>query len=451
MSSSWIESQFKRTVADKTAAMTSSSARTLFDVDFCALDQSVLAENEDMFGVALLPQLRAPGDGKCFRVFSIRIAKLLAHKSKSSLSKSVRKNLGLKRSRDLVHSICALYDNCLPELGVSNIYDSICDHKALTIFVVEVSTVAACEVENENTFLKGTAATDDEDEETKSSVYGESDCLEEAEKTVPDAASVFKELFTDQSDDDEEDEDEEEEDDDGEDNTQGVQSFISNIKEKTDSNSLAFLKSLVACCTIRKVSTFSLSNRIETIVDLELLCVRKKYRRQRIGRYLIDLIKNRYCVGLYDAIVTSSDFDAIKFYESVDFSLDPILNSKYGSVGDVWTNTTRMCYLPPYLSASSPTTDVFTEMSYFTEIEAMEKDFADWQKNVFNLYQSQVQLFMKLKKDVVKTKATLLVKDKMIEELKLENDLLKRKMKFLELKEKLLIENDDQSTSVNET
>ena len=39
-------------------------------------------------------------------------------------------------------------------------------------------------------------------------------------------------------------------------------------------------------------------------------------------------------VGPYDAIVTYADPDAVKFFESQDFTDDAILNSKYRYVND---------------------------------------------------------------------------------------------------------------------
>ena len=79
------------------------------------------------------------------------------------------------------------------------------------------------------------------------------------------------------------------------------------------------------------------------------MCIRKMYRGFNIGKYLLNsLIKNPNYVGIYDAIVTSSDVYATKFYEKYGFNFDHILNSKYANIGDIWTNTTKMCYLPTY-------------------------------------------------------------------------------------------------------
>ena len=76
---------------------------------------------------------------------------------------------------------------------------------------------------------------------------------------------------------------------------------------------------------------------------------------------------NQNYIGDYDAIITASDQDAISFYRKFGFAEDPILLAKYKysclkypfydvhshrllsrDIGDAWTNTTKMCYLPAY-------------------------------------------------------------------------------------------------------
>ena len=77
------------------------------------------------------------------------------------------------------------------------------------------------------------------------------------------------------------------------------------------------------------------------------MSVRSKYRGSGIGKYLLNLAQNKTIVGAYDAVVTCADSDAVAFYEKHSFSVDAILNSRYAEIGDIWTNTTKMCYLPP--------------------------------------------------------------------------------------------------------
>ncbi len=97
-------------------------------------------------------------------------------------------------------------------------------------------------------------------------------------------------------------------------------------------------------------------------------------------------------------------------------------------LGDIWTNTTKMCYVPPYcqpaeknqarlreafsLFAQSPPLQRVEqearqegpaargEPSFdsvcVAELTAMENDFKRWQKLMFSAYQSQAQLFFKV-------------------------------------------------------
>lgn len=165
------------------------------------------------------------------------------------------------------------------------------------------------------------------------------------------------------------------------------------------------------------------------MIDLQLMSVRRKYRGLNIGKYLINLVQNKNYVGTFDAIVTSSDLDAIKFYEKYGFNIDPILNSKYKFIGDIWTNTTKMCYIPSYCQLLDKhqiklkeAFSLFTQKTLVrpieqldeaqteqenepnesfdnlcvTELTNMENDFKRWQKLMFSAYQSQAQIFFKV-------------------------------------------------------
>jgi hypothetical protein len=201
------------------------------------------------------------------------------------------------------------------------------------------------------------------------------------------------------------------------------------------------------------------------------MSVRPKYRGLNIGKYLINLIQNKNYVGNFDAIVTSSDLDAIKFYEKYGFNIDPILNSKYKFIGDIWTNTTKMCYIPPYCQLidrhqmklreafgssnneliipieSSDTkskvaseTDPASSHEFFNyenicvqELTNMENDFKRWQKLMFSAYQSQAQIFFKLKQEITNLKIKLSAKESIIDDLKIQNNLLAKKNNLLKM------------------
>ena len=420
----------------------SSSRNTLFDQDFTIVDTSKNFKCINNVKHKLFNR-DIPLD-----VCSLKLNKLLAESTtttkNSSSSRKLRKQVRTKfrtfrRARDIVHSICALYDNSLPDLGISAIYECICDPKSLTIFLYDASS----STDNDNHAVS-----------SGSSVYGDEDDLENVEKSVEQPKSIFHALFSSTDEDDEEDEEEEDEEDEDDDEeelknySKGVGSFIKTSSESESCVMRRNVKRFVACCTLKRVSTV-VNSEIETVLDLELLCVQKRYRGLGLGDFLIKLIKNCQLVGNYDAIVTSSDFDAVSFYEKYSFSKDLILNSKYASIGDSWTNTTRMCYVPPYCklilndtnekSGGGGTTNresynMSNYYDYIVQLEDIERDYKRWQKAAINSYQYHTQVFMKLKNDVISLTAKLINRNDSIEELKLENEILKRKLKFYELK-----------------
>ncbi len=188
---------------------------------------------------------------------------------------------------------------------------------------------------------KDDTATDDQDQvslnenDDSSSVYDSSDCLEKIEELYKQPDSIFSKLFSDDEDDETDDVDQEtddnEEDEESDENnfTNGLKSFLDSNKESKNSGKSWLLQNLIGCATLQRCSTFQLPGQDEWIIDLQLMSVRAKYRGLNIGKYLLNLIQNRDYVGNFDAIVTSSDLDAIKFYEKYGFNVDPILNSKY--------------------------------------------------------------------------------------------------------------------------
>jgi ribosomal protein S18 acetylase RimI-like enzyme len=456
--------------------MSSNSGKNLFSFDFVCIGENEFTKRKKRDE----KQMESHSESETIKVkvYAIKLHKLIDAKNKK-LREDVKKTFNTKRARDLIHSVCALYDKCLPDIGVQSIYDCICSFKALTLLVVKSD---ACIDKNKES---------DEIQDTES-VYESDDCLDTLEDELPEQLSVFDPIFGEE----EEDEDDSStESDQEEDFTVGLKSFIEKNKasksqfqsQESESRNQIF-KSLVACATLQKVNTFQLANQDEWIVDLELLSVNKKHRGFNIGKYLIYLIQHRDYVGAYDAIVTASDLDAIEFYEKYGFSLDPILNSKYSNIGDIWTNTTKMCYIPPYSSTNeinkkspafkltslneyssrsveskecldmpsltnlslqtenqsipkSTTTDdvdLFgleedSSASFLHELTNMEKDYKHWQKSMFNSYQSQAKLFIKFKQEILNLRAKLVAREGLIDELRVQNQLLAQKNKFLQL------------------
>lgn len=157
------------------------------------------------------------------RVYSVRLARLLSHNNNEAsrvLKSRVRQEFGVARSRDLIHTVCALYDTCLPDIGAQSVYDCVTAPRSHTILIVR----GCCDDENCATSTAATAESSEYDSDDRlSTVLGDDDDDDQNDKSHP-----FKDLFSDdddESDNDDDDEDSDEDETEG-DNTTGVRSFL---------------------------------------------------------------------------------------------------------------------------------------------------------------------------------------------------------------------------------
>lgn len=378
------------------------------------------------------------------RIYSIRIGRVCDQISnKKSVQNFAKQIFNVQRLNDVIHCVTGLYSLSLPDIGERAIYECLCSHKAFTICVLK-------DAENGR----------QNDAHQDLEPYSSDDCLSAVEESLNQSANIFEGLFSDVSSDES---DQDLDDDDLKPFTAGLRSFIQNKKL----NECSLVKNLLACATLERVNSYQLPGQDESIIDLQLLAVRNKYRGFSIGKHLISLILNRRLVGNYDAIVTCSDSNAIKFYEKFSFSIDPILNSKYSHIGDIWTDATKMCYIPAYGSLGETAvqlkplirnveSDADLERSFeghdekiceawaegadaehsafIGELTNMERDFKKWQKLMFSSYQFQSKIFFKFKQEILNLKANICAKDSIIEELKIKNTLLLKSNKLLQMK-----------------
>jgi len=199
-------------------------------------------------------------------------------------------------------------------------------------------------------------------------------------------------------------------------------------------------KRLIACLSFQKVTIFPLPTQEEHVLDLQLLACRKKYRGRGLGRHLVKLIMNRDYIGDYDVIITAADQNAIDFYRKFGFTDDAIILSKYKDIGDCWTNTTKMCYLPPYNVVNEDPVRCLT---------MMDDQFQKWQKTMFTSYQNQAALFNRLKNEMIGLYAKINAQEQTIITLNRERFLLAKENAALKLK--LSQENNAEVTEQLET
>lgn len=360
------------------------------------------------------------------KVYAIRLNKIL-NKENKKLRSAVRKTLNIDNLHDIVHSIVALYDNCLPDIGATHIYDCICARKAYTIAIFR----------DDETEVKINGS-DEENGKKESDYDEENDCLDAINIEYPD--SIFAELFSDEASENDEDSDS------TEDFTLGIKSFIEKYKEDKVNNCAKIpLKRLMGCCTLERVNTFQHPGQDEWVLVLQLMSVMKKYRGFGVGKYMVNLIKNTQLVSDYDAIVTSSDSEAVHFYEKFGFDDNPVLNAKYKAIGDSWTNTTRMCFIPPYMRQSSKR----SSMETIEELTQIEEDFKKWNKTIFSAYQFQAQIFAKLKQEIMTLKVKLYSQESVISDLQLKNEIYERENRLLKNKLKRFSGDDSSQFSTS--
>ncbi|CAF0822456.1 unnamed protein product [Adineta ricciae] len=303
-------------------------------------------------------------------------------------------------TQELLHTVVALYDKCLPEIGGETIYNTVCAKKVVTILIVH---------DDPNVVLKPATA--------GALVTDEEDCLDTLLENIEEPDSVFHDVFSDRSSSESSDDDEDESDDDDNndgderDYSIGVGAYLKKVK----AGKINLHKRLISCLSFEKITMFASQFQEEHVLDLLLLACRKKCRGKGIGRHLMKLLMNRDYIGDFDAIITASDQSAIDFYRKFGFTEDAILLSKYKTIGDCWTNTTKMCYLPPYNVINEDPVRCLT---------MMDDQFQKWQRAMFNGYQSQAALFNRLKTEMIGLYAKINAQEQTIVSLNRERFLL---------------------------
>jgi hypothetical protein len=203
----------------------SSPHKTLFECDLTHLGRVEFKSSKSN-------DYSQPSQPLACQIYSIRLGHLLPNKERRPLAylklkRQLHKILGLKRSRDLVHTVAALYDNCLPDIGASSVYDCVTAAKAYTVLVLKDEAV----VNDDEVTERGERESETETNEfvkSELSSYESDDCLSSVmEEGEVEEKRVFKRVFSDEEGDGDEESDEDDELEDAEeDNTAGVKSFL---------------------------------------------------------------------------------------------------------------------------------------------------------------------------------------------------------------------------------
>ncbi|XP_067292691.1 uncharacterized protein si:dkeyp-50b9.1 [Pseudorasbora parva] len=238
---------------------------------------------------------------------------------------------------------------------------------------------------------------------------------------------------------------------------EGLQEFVDGAKDRKERRevqasdgqipaSAVGVESLIvaaACYEIKLLSTG------DTVLQLSLLAVRKRYWHLGIGSYIMELLKTQTVVGKYDVLVAHVDTDATDFFKRHDLTDDILLNDKFKELKDDWTNSVVMSYLPPF------TTDLeLRNPAFFLSLQGLEMEMEIARSQALSAYQQQVVCVTRLLKEVKTLHEQLDLKREEVDRLtsKLEHEKQKRQdvenrflMYRLKSVKKLLDSNDSGS------
>jgi hypothetical protein len=164
---------------DDSAKSSNSRSKNLFNSDFSFLTRAKFVRRKPKTERTEAENVSESSVN--VKIYSLRLNHLFKPQNKH-VKTLIRQELQLKRIRDLVHSLSALYDRCLPDIGSSSVYDCICAPKAFTICIFKDSEEAGLR---------------DEIVDEKESLYGSNDCLETVEEEHQEPGSIFADIFSD--------------------------------------------------------------------------------------------------------------------------------------------------------------------------------------------------------------------------------------------------------------
>ncbi|XP_040185043.1 uncharacterized protein LOC120917656 [Rana temporaria] len=272
---------------------------------------------------------------------------------------------------DLLNTVIALFDVCLPDIGVEVLRSTVCAQGAKTILLLRDHQEVLKEYQD-NLWPKGPpkpkpspteSKNEEENESTFSAVFSDSESTEEEDDSDSDQEES-KRFHS------------------------SLEEFLSSLTERRHQRrqpnftieAIGFECCIVAALTYKK----SASKSKEKIIEVSLLSTRRRYRGCGAARYMLQLLKDVSLVGFYDAIVTHADSRAIELFASCDFSDDIILNSRFRDLAQDWTNTTTMSYFPPFSLGQASHLDT----------EDLEAEMTQWREKSMAAHEAQA-IFMR--------------------------------------------------------
>ncbi|XP_070563824.1 uncharacterized protein [Ptychodera flava] len=317
-------------------------------------------------------------------------------------------------NKELLHTVMALYDICLPDITPEVLYPTVCDKWARTVLLVRDTKDVLTEIRNrrkKDDEKSADKAKDKPQENGENGVKGEDEVKDEEEEDEKETPGKFADVFSDTDNEDEDEDDEDDSESEDEDFSEGVDDFLNivrkrrkkrrksqEVRKEVPDELIGIENRLVACATWERSNV----RPGEKIIQINLLGVRKRFRKWGLGKFLIQTLKDPTLVGQYDAIVVYADHGAVNFFSHYGFSDDIVLNSKFKELADNWTNSTLMCYLPPFTCQNSLGEGARDPI---LDIREMELELQKWTEKSREAYQSQFACTMRMRNEIITLRA----------------------------------------------
>ncbi|PIK34633.1 hypothetical protein BSL78_28544 [Apostichopus japonicus] len=303
-------------------------------------------------------------------------------------------------NRDLLHATVALYDNCLPDITPEVLYSTVCDKWATTVLLVR-------NVEGTQKNKQTTPVNDKTDCESPTEDKGVCGRCEQNRPKTKDLENTcncddgLNSLDAKRKD------SVEEEDANGTILKEGPNKH-NDDKKRTFADVFSAQRVILPPAVMKRMSMISLKEPScfsswcpgENTIQIDLLAVRRRYRKSGVGKYLIQKLKDPSMVGRFDNLVVYADHSAVDFFSGYGFSDDIVLNSKYSELADNWTNCTLMCYIPPFTGQT-----MFRSSDESLDLKAMELELQKWTQKSREAYQAQFSCLMRFRHEIIALRA----------------------------------------------
>ncbi|RWS05135.1 uncharacterized protein B4U79_18331 [Dinothrombium tinctorium] len=140
------------------------------------------------------------------------------------------------------------------------------------------------------------------------------------------------------------------------------------------------------------------------ILNIDMITVKKSYQNSKVGRYMLERVKNQSLVGPYNVMTVLANINNFDFFIKCGFIEDTILCRKFKKALNIqcaFLNSSLLFYLPPFYDQYSlKVGNCFDTMSSNLSLKSMFYEIKRWKDRSLENYEEQICLILRLKKEI---------------------------------------------------